>query len=55
VLVARTEDDFLWFLFPLICWGIGLTLHYLGVTRWGARDIRSRQAEIERRAEASAG
>jgi energy-coupling factor transporter transmembrane protein EcfT len=54
VLVARTEDDFLWFFFPLVCWGIGLTLHYLGVTRWGARDIRRRQTLIERQAEVSA-
>jgi hypothetical protein len=54
VMVAQTEDDFLWFFFPLVCWGIGLTLHYLGVTRWGARDIRRRQASIEREAELSA-
>ena len=53
VLVARTEDDFLWFFFPLVCWGIGLTLHYLAVTRWGARDIRRRQELIEREAESS--
>jgi hypothetical protein len=54
VLVARTEDDFLWFFFPLVCWGFGLTMHYLGVTRWGARDIRRRQELIERAAKSSA-
>lgn len=54
VLVARTEDDFLWFFFPLFFWGIGLTMHYVGVTRWGARDVRRRQEQIERRAAAAA-
>jgi len=54
VLVAQTDDDFLWFFFPLVCWGIGLTMHYLGVTRWGARDVRRRHAAIEREAESSA-
>jgi hypothetical protein len=54
VLVANTEDDFLWFFFPLVCWGIGLTLHYLAANRWAVRDIRRRQALIERQAEASA-
>ena len=53
LLVAKTEADFLWFFFPLVGWGIGLTMHYLGVTRWGARDIGRRQASIEREAESS--
>jgi hypothetical protein len=46
--------DFLWFFFPLVCWGIGLTLHYLGVNRWGAQDVRRRQEQIEHQAEAMA-
>lgn len=50
VLAAQTDEDFLWFFFPLFFWGIGLTLHYIGVTRWGARDIRRRQEKIERQA-----
>lgn len=53
VLVAKTDDDFLWFFFPLVCWGIGLTLHYVGVSRWGARDVRRRQEQIEREAAAA--
>jgi hypothetical protein len=55
MLAAETDDDFLWFFFPLVCWGIGLTLHYLGVTRWGVRDLRRRQERIEREAEAADG
>ena len=53
VLVAKTDDDFLWFFFPLVCWGTGLTLHCVGVSRWGARDIRRRQEQIERQAAAA--
>jgi hypothetical protein len=53
VLVAKTADNFLWFFFPLVCWGIGLTMHYVGATRWGGRDIRRRQEQIERQAEAA--
>jgi hypothetical protein len=49
-LAAQTDEDFLWFFFPLFFWGIGLALHYVGVTRWGARDIRRRQEKIERQA-----
>lgn len=54
VLVAQTENDFLWLFFPLVCWGFGLTMHYLGVNRWGARDIGRRQASIEREAKSAA-
>ena len=54
LLVTQTDADFLWFFFPLVGWGIGLTMHYLGMTRWGARDIARRQASIEREAESSA-
>lgn len=53
VLAARTEADFLWFFFPLVCWGIGLTLHHVGVTRWATRDIRARQKLIEQAAEST--
>jgi hypothetical protein len=54
VLVTQTQADFLWFFFPLVGWGIGLTMHYLAVTRWGARDIGRRPASIEREAELAA-
>jgi hypothetical protein len=47
VLVANTDADFLWFPFPLIGWGIGVTMHYLHGVRWAERDIRARQEKIE--------
>jgi hypothetical protein len=42
--------DFIWFLFPLLFWGLGLFMHYLfGVRRIG-QEITKRQASVERRA-----
>jgi hypothetical protein len=46
--------DFYWFPFPLVCWGIGLTAHYLCGVRWVERGILARQRRIERYAEMSA-
>jgi hypothetical protein len=48
LLVAYTDASFLWFPFPLVGWGIGLTMHYLHGVRWAERDVRTRQARIER-------
>ena len=48
VLLAQTDDSFLWFPFPLIGWGIGLTMHYLHGVRWADREMQRHQTEIER-------
>lgn len=50
-LVATTDAWFYWFPFPLVGWGIGLALHYLHGVRWAEREIRARQATVERYAE----
>ena len=52
LLVRRyTDANFLWFVFPLICWGVGLTMHYaMGVRRFEA-NITQQQARIEQRAQ----
>lgn len=42
--------DFIWFPFPLIGWGIGLTMHYLFGFRWVDREIRRHQKSVEERA-----
>lgn len=42
--------DFLWFFFPLVGWGIGLTAHYLFAVRFAARQTEAWQARVERRA-----
>jgi 2TM domain len=43
--------DFYWFPFPLVCWGIGLTAHYLFGVRWVERELQARQRKIEGLAE----
>jgi hypothetical protein len=48
VLLAQTDDSFLWFPFPLIGWGIGLSMHYVHGVRWADREMQRHQAEIER-------
>jgi 2TM domain-containing protein len=41
---------FLWFLFPLIGWGIGLTMHYLFAVQFERQETEEWQARVERRA-----
>lgn len=48
LLIAFTESNFPWVLFPLVGWGIGLTFHYVDAFRREGRGIRARQHEIER-------
>jgi hypothetical protein len=43
-------SEFIWFPFPLIGWGVGLTMHYLFGYRWVGREIQRRQAVVEERA-----
>lgn len=50
LLIALTDANFPWALFPLVCWGIGLTFHYFGGYRGAEREIRARQAAIEEQA-----
>jgi 2TM domain len=47
-LVAASE--FIWFPFPLVGWGVGLTMHYLFGFRWVGREILRRQRRVEERA-----
>jgi hypothetical protein len=51
VLIAVTDGDFPWALFPLVCWGFGLGVHYVFGVRRAATIIRARQERIERTAE----
>lgn len=51
VLIAYTDANFPWAIFPLVGWGVGLTFHYLyGYRRAGVR-IRDRHRMIETYAE----
>ena len=47
LLIAFTDADFPWFVFPFVCWGIGLTLQYIYGFRRAGGEIRTRQATIE--------
>jgi hypothetical protein len=50
LLIATTENDVPWAVFPLVGWGTGLTLHYIGAFHRAGSDIRARQAAVERSA-----
>ncbi len=45
--------DFYWFFFPLVGWGIGLTMHYLFAVRFVGRETATWQARVEHRARES--
>jgi hypothetical protein len=53
ILNLTVATEFPWVVFPLIGWGIGLTLHYLFGLRWADKAITDRQARIEQRATAT--
>jgi 2TM domain len=42
--------EFLWFPFPLLFWGFGLSMHYLFSIRRIGQEITNRQAKVQRRA-----
>jgi hypothetical protein len=51
-LIAQTSEDFVWFVFPLVCWGVGLAMHYyFGVYRLEA-NVTEWQHRIEEHARA---
>jgi len=39
--------EFLWFFFPLVGWGIGLTFHYLFGVKWAGREADRHEARVE--------
>lgn len=43
-----TVPEFLWCLFPLVGWGIGLTFHYLFGVRWVTREADSHEERVVR-------
>lgn len=40
----------IWFFIPLLGWGIGLTLHYVGATYWLKKELMEKEAKAEYRA-----
>lgn len=51
LLIAFTDGDFPWAIFPLVGWGTGLTFHYVYGYRRAAVEIRERQHKVEEYAE----
>jgi hypothetical protein len=51
LLIGFTDADFPWAVFPLVCWGLGLTGHYFCGYRQAEREVRARQESVERFAE----
>ena len=47
LLVVHTSANFYWFPFPLIGWGVGLTMHYYFGYRHADRTIEARQRKVE--------
>jgi len=41
-------EDF-WFFYPLIGWGIGISMHYLFGVRWIEKGLKEREAKAEYR------
>ena len=53
ILNLTVATEFPWVVFPLVGWGIGLTMHYLFGLRRVDKAIIDRQARIEQRATAT--
>ena len=47
-LIYNPED--IWFFYPLLGWGIGITAHYLHAVRWIESELNKKEAEAEYRA-----
>jgi len=43
----------IWFIYPLIGWGIGISMHYLFGVRWIEKALKEREAKAEYRAKES--
>jgi 2TM domain len=51
LLIAFTDANFPWAVFPVVGWGIGLTMHYIYGYRRAAIEIRGRQRKVNALAE----
>ena len=47
------SPDDIWFFYPLLGWGIGITAHYLRAVRWVESELNKKEAEAEYRARES--
>lgn len=49
----RYSPEDIWFFYPLLGWGIGITAHYLDAVRWVESELNKKEAEAEYRARES--
>ncbi len=47
------SPEAIWFFYPLLGWGIGITAHYLEAVRWIESGLKKKEAEAEYRARES--
>ncbi|GFO97411.1 hypothetical protein ig2599ANME_1613 [groundwater metagenome] len=43
------SPEAIWFFYPLIGWGIGISIHYLFGVRWIEKGLKEREAKAEYR------
>ncbi len=43
------DPEDIWFFYPLIGWGIGITAHYLNAVRWVEKILKEKEAKAEYR------
>lgn len=55
LVISFTSEDFVWFPFALVGWGIGLTMHYLYAIHWIDREVRDHQEKVQDIAEHEVG
>lgn len=42
----------IWFFYPLICWGIGIAMHYLFGVHWIQKELTAKEAKADYKARA---
>jgi hypothetical protein len=47
------SPDVIWFFYPLLGWGIGITVHYLTSVRWIESALKKKEVKAEYRARES--
>ncbi|MCK4476588.1 MAG: 2TM domain-containing protein [Methanophagales archaeon] len=50
IVINLLSPEDIWFFYPLIGWGIGITAHYLWGVRWIEKELKEREAMGEYRA-----
>ena len=41
------SPEAIWFFYPLIGWGIGISIHYLSGVRWIQKELEEKEAKAE--------